>query len=192
MEKVRILRFSNDGFKTYDYTSSHYNIYLDQYQRDVKYFEEANFIGLKCCYAFYYVFDEQDVQPGSKLSLRNGNQVNTAYLPLDHVVYVRNMRPDGTRIVRGYKKVLNPTDNNLHEFEDDSIYDYLKWVRMSLRLALQRSREYMTLTGKTTVPEILSEMLLTQIDVDRLEQVVHYPFSPLFSRKKWWNTPATI
>lgn len=130
-ELVRIIRFANEGFnisKQFEYPGF-YDIEVSDYTNNQKIIRDEPSITNQeyGCYCHFYKFNMTDLGDSGSLSMRKGHAMNIGYLPFDYPVFVRNMRPDKSRIVRSYVKLKNPEDKSIHKFEEKF---YFETVRM--------------------------------------------------------------
>jgi len=176
LQKVRIVRFANEGFKIKRETGvfSFYDIEVTNYWDEYRILRNTATIhsqSIEGCYSHFYKFNIGNIEDGGILASRQGHKVNIGYLPLNHVVYARNIRPDNnnTRIVSVYREVQDPTNGNIHTFQDDSYWDAFAWVRMKLSLLKDRTDEYLQLNKTDIVPEHISEIFLTSDDLKMME-----------------------
>ncbi|RED66127.1 hypothetical protein [Cohnella lupini] len=174
--KVRIVRFANEGFDIKRDTGafSFYDLEVTDYSHDYTLIRNRDRIhsqSIDGCYCHFYKFNVQSIQDGGILASRQGHKINIGYLALDHAVYARNMRPDKdkTRIVRVNKEIRDPSNGNTHTFQDDSYMDSYAWVRMKLSLLIERTNEYLRTNKTDIVPEHLSEIFLTGDDQRSME-----------------------
>lgn len=178
MEYVRIVRFSNEGFKPtlqfdpfYKYNheiSEFYNMY-DIDIRDPLLSLEKEWIG---CFSFFYKFGDER---HSILSHRRINKINIGYLPVDLPVYVRTMNPSLNAMLEFHKMVQNPADLSWHRFSEYSAGDTHHWAKMKLSVAVSRSEEYLKNANVKAPPEALAEIFLTPEEV---QQIVHIKTLP--------------
>lgn len=185
---IRIVRYANEQFQLKQFMLSEYI-----YHGVVKYREPvevqidddplltSKFSSVEACYCHFYEFDIKAFGPKGIMGMREGHDLNLAYMPADQPVYVRALNEKSEPFMKYYRMVENPFDHTMHRFDEQSTTDKFTWVKMKLSDAVLRNKEY--LKHHEVLPEKLSEMLLTADSKSTLVDVIRKDFSYSFHKK---------
>ncbi|HDW3056675.1 TPA: hypothetical protein RMI67_004388 [Bacillus cereus] len=194
MEFAKVIRFDNKGFFTKPYNSSGFshsfpfldveittltnnNQILDNENMIIKpHYDDPNSSG---CFAFLNEYNHKLFLKRGAMYFRSKHKKNTMYLNTEEIIWVRNLNHMNQPFFAQYNKnyVFEGKNYELTEYIE-TVDVKLNWVRMSVKLALERTKlykEYFSI--QKGIPEYITEFYLTEQQVSRL-------ISP-FNMYKW-------
>lgn len=190
MEFAKVIRFDNKGFFTKPYNSSYFhhvfpfldveitaltknNQILDNENMIIEpHFDDPNSSG---CFAFLNEYNPKLFQESGAMYFRSKDKKNTMYLNTEEIIWVRNLNHKNQPFFAQYNKnyVFDGKNYELTEYIDT--FDVkLNWVRMSVKLALERTKLYKeNFSIQKGIPENITEFYLTEQQVSRLISPFH-------------------
>jgi hypothetical protein len=199
---VKIIRFRDQGFDCKPYTSNAYHHVFEFIDTEIKDLskisqpilksmshrpkkDDSNWSG---CFCF---LDELDPNLfDSALAMRKGEKINICLLPKDSTIWVRNCSHLGI----DFPYFNEFKFSYLHEGKEywsseSSRFDHLKWVRMNVDLALERTKLWKE--KNNYLPEYMTEFYLMEHQLRDLQNakikdklVCYYKYNFLPKLKK--------
>ncbi|HDR7494393.1 TPA: hypothetical protein QCX40_005085 [Bacillus cereus] len=190
MEFAKVIRFDNKGFFTKPYNSSYYchvfpfldveittltnnNQFLDHENMIIKpHFDDPNSSG---CFAFLNEYNPKLFQESGAMHFRSEDKKNTMYLNTEEIIWVRNVNHKNQPFFTQYNKnYVHDGKNYVFPEYIDMVDVKLNWVRMSVKLALERTRLYKdNFPFPEGIPEKITEFYLTEKQVNQLISPFH-------------------
>lgn len=200
-EYVKIIRFRDKGFDFKPYNSKHYHHVFEFIDTEITDLSKVNQSIQKLlthrpkeddenwsgCFCFLNELEPKIFD--NALAMRKGEKVNISSLPLNSIIWVRNVSHLGIHYPF-FNKFKYPYYHEGREYwsSESSYLDHLKWVRMSVELALERTRLWKE-RNKNFLPEYITEFFLMENQrkelksptfKDKLETIYKYKFKPMF------------
>ncbi|PEP82110.1 hypothetical protein [Bacillus pseudomycoides] len=191
MEFAKVIRFDNKGFFPKPYNSSYFHHAFPFLDVDITkltnndqildnenmiiepHFDDPNTSG---CFAFLNEYNPKLFQENGAMYFRSKDKKHTMYLNTEEIIWVRNVNHKNQPFFTQYNKnyVLDDGKNcNFLEYID-TVDVKLNWVRMSVKLALERTRLYKeNFPFQEGIPEKITEFYLTERQVNRLISPFH-------------------
>ncbi len=171
---VKIIRFRDKEFDFKPYTSKHYHHVFEFIDTEITNLSKINQPILKSlthrpeeddmkwsgCFCFLDELDKKLFE--NALAMRQGEKLNIRRLPLTSTIWVRNVSHYGI-----HSPFFNEFKTSyVHEGKEYwksecSRFDHLKWVRMSVELALERTRLWKE-RNHDFLPEYMTEFYLME------------------------------
>lgn len=190
IEFVKVIRFDNKGFFTKPYNSSYFhhafafldveittltnnNQILDNENMIIRpHLNDPNSSG---CFAFLNEYNSKLFQENRPMYFRSEDKRNTMYLNTEEIIWVRNVDHRNQPFYTQYNKNYVHDGKNYEFLEYIDMVDVkLNWVRMSVKLALERTRLYKeNFPSQEGIPEKITEFYLTEQQVNRLISPFH-------------------
>ncbi|PGN24278.1 hypothetical protein [Bacillus thuringiensis] len=190
MEFAKVIRFDNKGFFTKPYNSSCFshsfpfldveittltnnNQILDNENMIIRpQLDDPNSSG---CFAFLNEYNHKLFQERGAMYFRSKHKKNTMYLNTEEIIWVRNLNHKNQPFFAQYNKnyVFEEKNYELTEYIE-TVDVKLNWVRMPVKLALERTKlykEYFSI--QKGIPEYITEFYLTEQQVNRLISPFH-------------------
>lgn len=199
-EYIKIIRFRDFGFDFKPYTSKHFHHVFEFIDTEVTELSKVNQSIQKSlthrpkrddenwsgCFCFLNEFDPKLFDHA--LAMRKGEKLNISSLPLTSTIWVRNTSHLGIDYPF-YNEFKSSYKHEGKEYwnSECSQLDHLKWVRMSVKLALERTRLWKE-RDINYLPEYITEFYLMEHQrkelmsvnfKDKLECLYKYKFKPM-------------
>jgi hypothetical protein len=201
---VKIIRFRDQGFDCKPYTSNAYHHVFEFIDTEITDLSKVNQPILKSlthrpekddlkwsgCFCF---LDELDPNIfDSALAMRKGEKINISMLPKDSTIWVRNCSHLGIDFPFFHEfKFSYMHEETEYWRRESSRFDHLKWVRMNVELALERTRLWKE-QQHNYLPEYMTEFYLMEHQLDDLKTAkikdklmayYKYKFAPCIKKK---------
>lgn len=190
IEFAKVIRFDNKGFFTKPYNSSYFHhvfpfldVEITTLTTTNQFLDNENMIiephfddpGSSGCFAFLNEYNPKLFEEGGAMYFRSEDKKNTMYLNTEEMICVRNVNHKNEPFFTQYNK------NYVHDGKNYVFPEYidtfdvkLNWVRMSVKLALERTRLYREhFPFPKGIPEKITEFYLTEQQVNRLISRLH-------------------
>lgn len=173
-EYLKIIRFRDNGFDFKPYSSMYYDHVFEFIDTEVTDLfkvnqsiqkslthrpkrDDKNWSG---CFCFLNELDQKLFDHA--LAMRKGEKLNVSSLPLTSTIWVRNTSHLGIDFPFFNEfKYSYDYEGKEHWNSEYSQLDHLKWVRMSVELALERTRLWKE-RNKEYLPEYITEFYLME------------------------------
>lgn len=115
------------------------------------------------CFCFLDEFEPRLLSPTGALAMRYGQKINVRTLPINTQIWVRNCSYKGKEYPF-FSEFLNSYiyEGNEHWYPEFSTFHCYRWVRMSVDLALKRTRLFKKYSQSDWLPEWLTEFYLLE------------------------------
>lgn len=195
-EYVKIIRIDDYGFNCKPYTSNSFNInpklrgfhhsfeFINSEITDLldisKTFEKSklhkpaeNDWNWSGCFCHLEEYDKQLFTDIGSMAMKKNHKINIAYLHKDAKIWVRNINHNEEIFYNSFLIRNNHDGQEYWREEDYSRFYNLRWVRMSVHLALERTRLWKYQNQGKPVPEHISEFFLME---NKLKDLKSPPF----------------
>ncbi|GLO68375.1 MULTISPECIES: hypothetical protein [Oceanobacillus] len=121
------------------------------------------------CFCFLDEYNKKITSKNGALAMRNGEKINLALIPINTTIWVRNCSHLGKDNPFYNKFTYNLThEGKVYTYWNQNQFDSFRWVRMSVNLALERTRLWKENNKNNPLPEWLTEFYLMESQLHKL------------------------
>ncbi|MED4170675.1 hypothetical protein [Priestia megaterium] len=136
------------------------------------------------CFCFLEEYDKNLLTVEGGLSIRRNAKMNVALIPMDSIIWVRNTSHLGKDYPFFNEFTYVTEEKEEYELsETPSVFDHLRWVKMRVDLALERTRLWKE-REPNYLPEWITEFYLMEEQIKTLSRPLFKDRAYLFLKNK--------